>query len=120
TAGAFVGWNIVPHLRFGAEYNAKFSPRNILQHGASAYLIYGFLEDKLNLFARYDYIDSWCRDGFVPSWYVAGDGMALVAGCDWKVVDYVRLSINYQGWLPKLNTDIMKSYVYLNVEFRVN
>ena len=120
TAGAFVGWNIVPHLRFGAEYNAKFSPRNILQHGASAYLIYGFLEDKLNLFARYDYIDSWCRNGFVPSWYVAGDGMALVAGCDWKVVDYVRLSINYQGWLPKLNTDIMKSYVYLNVEFRVN
>ena len=120
TAGAFAGWNIIPHLRFGAEYNAKFSPRNILQHGASAYLIYGFLKDRLNLFARYDYLTSSCSPGFVPSWTVVEDGMALVAGCDWKVVDYVRLSLNYQGWLPRLNTNITKSYIFLNVEFRVN
>ena len=46
--------------------------------------------------------------------------MALVAGCDWKVVEYVRLSLNYQGWLPRLNTGITKSYIFLNVEFRVN
>jgi len=120
TMGAFAGWNIIPHLRLGAEYNAKFSPRNIVQQGASAYLIYGFLKDKLNLFARYDYLTSSCATGFVPSWTVVEDGMALVAGCDWKVVEYVRLSLNYQGWLPRQNTGIIKSYVFLNVEFRVN
>ncbi len=120
TMGAFVGWNIISHLRFGAEYNAKFSPQNIVQRGASAYLIYGFLDDKLNLFARCDYLDSWCRYDFDPSWYVASDGMAFVAGCDWKVVDFVRLSVNYQGWLPRLSSDITRSYIYINVEFRVN
>jgi len=120
TVGGFVGVKIIPSLRFGAEYNAKFSPRNIFQHGASAYIIYDIIEDKLNAFARYDFLTSSRTAGFVPSWTVVDDGMAMVVGCDWRVVDFVRLSLNYQGWLPRQNTNITKSYVYLNVEFRVN
>jgi hypothetical protein len=120
TVGGFAGATIIPQLRIGAEYNAKFSPRKIVQHGASAYIIYGIIKDKLNLFARYDYLTSSRATGYVPAWTVVDDGMALVAGCDWKVVDFVRLSLNYQGWLPRVNTNPIKSYIYLNVEFRVN
>lgn len=120
TAGAFAGWKILPCLRLGLEYNAKFSPGNIMQHGASAYMIYDILENKLDIFARYDYLTSSTHAGFVPSWTVVPDGMALLGGVEWKACDFVRLSVNYQGWLPRVETDITKSYVYLNVEFRVN
>ena len=120
TAGAFAGWKILPCLRLGLEYNTKFSPGNIVQQGGSAYLIYDILKDKLDIFARYDYLTSSQSDGFVPSWLVVDDGMATIGGIEWKACDFVRLSVNYQGWIPRLNTNITKSYVFLNVEFRVN
>lgn len=121
TVGAFAGWNILPCLRLGAEYNAKFSPNKFLQHGASSYIIYDILADKLNIFARYDYLTSQNYNPlFVPSWTVLNDGMAALGGVEWKACEFVRLSLNYQSWLPKTDSDITKSYLFLNVEFRVN
>ncbi len=120
TVGAFAGWHILPCLRLGVEYNAKFSPDKITQQGTSAYMIYEVLKNKLDIFARYDYLTSWCAVDFIPSWTVVEDGMAAIGGVGWRACDFVRLSINYQSWLPRLETNITKSYIFLNVEFRVN
>lgn len=114
TMGAFVGYSIIPQLSIGAEYNAKFSPSNVMQSGVSAVINGDVIKDKLNLFFRYDWLDSNISYGYTPDWTVLDSGYGFITGIEWKIIKYVRLSLNYQSWFSTTQSQ----YLFLNLEFR--
>ena len=97
----------------GAEYNwmknTKFANGND-KSGASVYTTIN-LTKKINIYGRWDYLTS--KD----SWDSAKDGMAGMAGVEFKLGKYVKLSPNFRIWAPKADGTKNFTYAYLNASF---
>ena len=97
----------------GAEYNwmknTKFANGND-KSGASVYTTIN-LTKKINIYGRWDYLTS--KD----SWDSAKDGMAGMAGVEFKLGKYVKLSPNFRIWAPKADGTKNLTYAYLNASF---
>jgi len=117
TLSTFLGYQ---HRRItaGAEYNWKFNrdfrpDQN--QTGLSAYLAYD-INEKFELFGRYDRLSSNIPPEFNNPWNLVDDGSAIIAGIQFHPVRQVRLALNYQDWVPSAANMNYTSYIYLNLE----
>lgn len=97
----------------GAEYNyqmnTKYEDGND-KSGASVYAVLN-CSKKINVFGRWDYLTS--KNG----WDKDNDGMAGVAGVEFKLGKYVKLSPNFRIWSPKSDNVSNTTYAYLNASF---
>lgn len=97
----------------GAEYNimknTKFAEKAD-KGGASVYTIIN-LSKKINLYGRWDYLTS--KD----SWDGKNDGMAGMAGVEFKLGKYIKLSPNFRIWAPKADDLKNSTYAYINASF---
>lgn len=119
TGGAFIGYKILPLLRVGAEYNTIYDiqeENTFIMYGYSAFAAYD-ITSKLNIFARYDNLNSNIPDGYSYPYNLSDNGTAIIGGIEYIVNKNLRASINYQDWYPMAANQDNTAYIYFNIEF---
>ena len=117
----FVGYKINNKLLAGIEYDLKFNDDFEARHDQqvlSAYLSYE-LTEKFEIFGRYDMIRSNIPDNQDYPWNLSEDGSALISGIQYSPLTNVRLSINYQDWVPYAKNLSNEAFIYLNLEYNI-
>lgn len=117
----FVGYTYKNKATIGAEYNYLWNNSFADGNDRFGYSFYGSysINNKFELFGRYDKIDSSILTDEDQPWNLAKDGSVLIAGIQYAPAKRVKLALNYQDWVPfseNLNTN---SYIYLNIEFKL-
>ena len=121
--GVFAGYKS-ENYSIGAEYNKmengttyKTPIDNHNLNGISIYNRYS-INDKYEIFARYDQISSNVVDGATTSWNYEDDGSLIIIGTQYKANDGVKFSLNGRSFTyENLDTNLFE--VYFNVEFKL-
>lgn len=118
TYGYFIGYkrNIGS---LGYEYNHKRNHNfneGKNQHGQSFYASF-HINDKIQLFGRYDIVRSNILAEDVLPWNLSNDGSAVLTGVQYSPVKNVKMALNYQDWYPYAMDEPNLAYIYFNVEF---
>lgn len=107
------------NLKIGAEYNQQMnsgvSDGND-RSGLSAYASYKV--KKTRLFARYDQVSSVTMTGATDPWNLKKDGEAIIAGIEFNPVKGVKITPNYNLWMPKNGSSDMH-IAYISFEFKI-
>jgi hypothetical protein len=119
TIASFAGYK---NSRFslGLEYNYKTNINNTLEHhifGFSTMASY-YLSQKFELFGRYDLSSSVIPPGDIDQWNILNDGSLIITGLQFTHSQYLRISLNYQGWSPISSTVPGSDYIQINVDFK--
>ena len=122
--GFFVGYKS-EKFRFGAEYNEmqngetyKTASENHNLTGLSFYGSY-LLNEKFEVFIRYDKLTSNQVDGSDNNWNYENDGNLSMVGIEYKAVKGVKFSLNSRSFNYKDSNITDSSLVYLNAEFKL-
>ncbi|NHB69408.1 rhodanese-like domain-containing protein [Perlabentimonas gracilis] len=118
---AFVGYKHENAFRLGGEYNYRMNHLNINEHNLFGFSIYGSLRvaEKVELFARYDNLQSNSLSGEQNGWYFDSTGNAYITGIHYNPVKGINLSINYQGWSPENTSLDFQHHILLSFEYRL-
>jgi len=121
--GVFAGYKS-ENYSIGAEYNKmengttyKTPIDNHNLNGISIYNRYS-INDKYEIFARYDQISSNVVDGATNSWNYDDDGSLIIIGTQYKANNGVKFSLNGRSFSYE-NLDNNLFEVYFNVEFKL-
>ncbi len=117
----FLAGTIVKKFTLGGEFAFKNyfnEPITKYNYGYNIFAIY-VVNEKINLFVRYDDLKSNLPENYTIPWNLANDGSALMGGIEYKFNDNVRISLNYQDWYPFAANLPNKSFIYLNLEFGI-
>ena len=121
--GLFAGYKSGGYS-IGAEYNKmengttyKNAVDNHNLDGISIYNRYS-INDKYEIFARYDQISSNVVDVALGSWNYDDDGSLIIIGTQYKANDGVKFSLNGRSFSHE-NFDTNLFEVYFNVEFKL-
>ena len=122
--GIFAGYKS-DKFRFGAEYNEmqngetyKTASENHILKGLSFYSSY-ILNDKFELFIRYDKLSSNTIDGSNSNWNYENDGALNMIGLEYKAVKGVKFSLNSRIFSYTDSNINDSSLIYLNAEFKL-
>jgi len=122
--GIFAGYKS-DKFRFGAEYNEmqngetyKTASENHTLKGLSFYSSY-ILNDKFELFIRYDKLSSNTIDGSNSNWNYENDGALNMIGLEYKAVKGVKFSLNSRIFSYTDSNINDSSLIYLNAEFKL-
>ncbi len=102
----------------GAEYNRKGNRSFRQDHnqtGLSAYLSYD-INDKFEVFGRYDWLSSNQPPEYENPWNLQNDGSAIIAGIQFMPIKHVKLALNYQDWVPYASNLANMAYIFINLE----
>jgi len=96
----FIGYKKSKNFRIGAEYDYHKNHNHFIDNNLYGYSIYGsyILEDNLELFLRYDNLESNTLQSETNPWNYQNDGYAYIGGIHFSPVKGVSLSLSYQGW----------------------
>ncbi|MFC2115721.1 porin [Bacteroidota bacterium] len=106
------------NITVGAEYNRKGNSdynKDYNKTGLSGYISYD-INEKFEIFGRYDQLSSNQPSGFNEPWNLQEDGSAIIAGIQYQPLKYVKIALNYQDWVPYASNLGNMSYIYLNLE----
>ncbi len=116
SVATFIGYS---HSIFstGIEYNFQGNHNVEENNDLSGISVYGDISTgkRTGIFARYDYIMSNKLSGEPDAWNIMNDGEMIIAGMEFNPVKGIRLSPNYQGWIPAGNRSLVSMF-YLNLE----
>lgn len=117
TVSTFVGYKLGDKAIGGVEYNWRSNDsydHNHDRYGYSVYMSY-YPMKKLQVFARYDKVESnILADEYIP-WELSSDGSAAIAGVEYSPIKYVKMALNYQDWFPLAENEANEQYLYLNL-----
>lgn len=88
------------------------------KYGLSVYSKYN-INDKFQLFARYDKIASNKINGENNPWNLANDGSALVTGIQFAPIKNIKMALNYHDWVPYAANAETKSFIFFNLEVKM-
>jgi hypothetical protein len=120
TLSTFVGYKFRELFRIGFEYNYKFNQDFLEDHNMFGISTYGTvcLHKKVELFGRYDWLSSNIVEYDDIPWNLPYDGSSVIAGIQYTPIKLVKLSLNYQDWVPYAKNEDNLAFIYLNVEFK--
>jgi opacity protein-like surface antigen len=121
TLANFIAYQIDKKLAAGLEYDFKFNERFVPDHNReafSAFLSYD-LNEKFQVFGRYDKIISNITETDTNPWNLDKDGSSIIAGIQYSPISKIKVALNYEDWFPYANNLENQSFIYLNLEFRV-
>jgi hypothetical protein len=87
--------------------------------GYSIYGKYNLKDERIQLFARYDWISSNKLEGEKNPWNLAQDGSAIKAGIQFKPIKQIKMALNYHDWVPYAANGETKSFIYLDLEVKM-
>lgn len=120
----FAGYDFKKKFRIGAEYNAMYDGKKFsdaaLDHDLDGFSIYStyVINDKFEIFGRYDQLESNKVGIATTNWNAAKDGSAFLAGIQYIPVKGVASSLNFQSFNYELASKNNKSLIYLNLEYK--
>lgn len=119
----FAGYRLNDRFRFAAEYNYMQngieykSPSNGKDlQGISFYSTYN-INDKWDVFGRFDQLSSNKIEGETNDWHYEEDGNIIIAGVEFKPTKGVNTSVNYRYTDFKDPLKNNASLIYFNLEF---
>ena len=109
------------YFSLAAEYNKQVDTGLKEGQDYSGYSFYGtyFMSTKLNLFARYDDLNSENKVIMTHPWNYSKDGQLLMAGLEYSPVKGIKITPNLQRWRPRDDSKSVISTVFMNVEIRL-
>lgn len=116
SVAGFIGYKFKKKLTIAAEYNIQSGNKFKENHdytGISAYATY-IINNKFNLFARYDMLQSNTLENETSPWNVNKNGAGPIAGIEYVPIKGVKISTNYRGWHSDVKDTDFESMVYLN------
>lgn len=109
------------NLNLVFEYNHQFN--NNLSEGKElyGYSLYGKynLTSTYQIFTRYDILKSNSMAEGENPWNLVEDGSMLIAGIQFVPVKGIKIALNYQDWVPLAANMSTKSFLFLDMEFRL-
>lgn len=85
----------------GAEYNLQNNHSRINKQNFKGMSFYGSYQFKVvKVFARYDQLSSDKIGSATDPWNYKKDGQEIIAGLEFVPVKHIKISPNYQGWIP--------------------
>lgn len=117
----FAGYRFKQKFRIGGEYNYHKNHLNISNHDLSGYSFYGSyaIIKRVELFARFDYLQGNTISGDVHNWYYQNTGKAFISGVHYNATDGINISLNYQGWQPNDVSINFQHHIVLNFEYKL-
>lgn len=108
-------WNLAGEFIY-RQNNGWKSNRDIY-----AWSFYGKynLNDKYQLFARYDKIESNILEGETLPWRLANDGTALVAGIQFRPLSKITMALNYHDWYPWAANMQGGGFIFFDLEVKM-
>ncbi len=115
----FIGYQIDKRLDLGFEYDKQYNVKNALNENLTIFSATAsyFINDKFQVFSRYDIFRSNLLDQEIRPWNIAKDGSAIIGGVQYSPISKVRIALNYQDWVPYAKNLENESFIYLNIEF---
>lgn len=77
------------------------------------------LNEKYQLFARYDKVESNILEGETLPWRLANDGTALVAGIQFRPLSKITMALNYHDWYPWAANMEGGGFIFLDLEVKM-
>lgn len=116
----FARYQVKDQLNLGVEYNymqnnSFIEDQNL--NGYSAYITY-ILNDKYQLFGRYDNLKSNKLVDDLVEWNQAKDGEAIIAGLQYILEKNIKMSTNLQYWSSDESGSENKIFMYINLEYK--
>jgi len=120
TWAIFTGYKHKDYFVIGAEYNWKINEGYNEGFNRRGYSIYGSynLPYNIEIFARYDFIQSNITKNDDKPWDLIRDGSSVIGGVQYQPIKKVKLALCYQDWYPSAKNMDNKAYIYLNLEFK--
>lgn len=117
TISLFAGQKI-NRFAIGGEYNRIYNLDFRDNRDRFGYSIFGKVDvyKSINVFGRFDKVDSNKTNNSDVPWSLAKDGSAVIAGAEVKPIKSIRFSINYQDWYPAAKNIENESSLHFNVE----
>lgn len=117
----FISYDFNKKANLGGEgiyrTNDKWKDGNE-RYGFSVYGKYN-INDKFQLFARYDKMASNKIDGEENPWNLANDGSALVAGLQFNPIKNIKMALNYHDWVPYAANAETKGFIFIDLEVKM-
>jgi len=117
TISTFAGYSRNP-VSIGLEYNHKFNKYDLSgynQNGISSYIMYR-INDRFEVFARYDRLASNILPENSSPWNLANDGSAIIGGIQYQPVNVVKVALDYQDWYPYASNMDNLAYIFVHFE----
>ncbi|MEA3496657.1 MAG: hypothetical protein U9R42_11540 [Bacteroidota bacterium] len=119
TLAIFLGYKN-KNVSFGAEYNIQENNKMIENQDFSGYSAFSTykINDKIKIFGRYDKLESVKIGNATDSWNIMKDGQYIIAGLEYAPLKGVKISPNYQGFIPDKSGESNISSIYMNLEVK--
>lgn len=98
-------WNLQSNSAWQQDYR---------RNGYSAYLS-ADLNEKVQLFSRFDYVSSNQPAELSTPWNLDNDGSLIISGLQYKIIEQVLVAVNYRNWSPYNATTNKASLVFLDL-----
>jgi len=116
---AFYAGYEVGNFKVGAEYNQHLNHKMNDKNDLTGLSFYGSYKiEKTRVFARYDDLSSVKIDDAENPWNHGKDGSAIIGGVEFNVAKGLKLTPNYQGWMPADGSATIHS-IFLNCEIKL-
>lgn len=105
-------------FNFGAEYIRQLNHQvNPGEHLSGISFFSSYEIKKTRIFARFDQLSSDMISTSTDPWNYKKDGQLVIAGVEFNPVKGIRITPNYQGWMPE-NGDAFIHIAYLSCEIK--
>ncbi len=114
----FVSYTYKGNFNIAGEYNYQFNNNHKEGQDIFGYSVFSKynLNKKLQLFARYDQLQSSILEGKTTPWQLTKDGTTLIGGLQYSPVKGIKVAFDYQDWYPWAANVANKSYIFIDLE----
>ncbi len=117
---SFIAYQASDDLRLGIEYAFKNNSAYIADHnihGLSSYISYN-INEKFEVFGRFDRLLSNTLDGDTDAWNYNNDGQAIIGGVQYKPINKLKIAANMQDWVPADGSE-RETYFFINLQYNL-
>lgn len=107
-------------IHAGAEFNYVYSD-NETNEKLYGYSLYASVDiaQKMQLFTRYDYLNSGIREDYNIPWNIENDGSAIIGGIQYMPHKNIKIALNYRDWYPYAENLDNVALIGLNFEYKI-
>lgn len=114
----FVSYTYKNKLNIACEYNYQFNNNYNKHQNLYGYSVFGkyYLAKNIQLFARFDKLQSNILSGEETPWQLSKDGSMVIAGIQYSPVKGIKVALDYQDWYPWAANIANQSFLYFDIE----
>lgn len=113
----FAGYKLNEKFRIGGEFNYMENLNNVIgidSYGFSVYSVY-HIKKNTQFFVRYDQLLYEAPNNSHPK---DTNGNTIIGGISCSPVKGINLSLNYQVWIPKTESNTPENNILLSMEYK--